>query len=478
MSLRGCHLKTSSFIQKNRSADLKAIKMNVNSNREAQLAGEAIPRLVIRYSVPAVVGMFVNATYTVVDRYWIGQLKDVNAMSGIGLTTPLMMVLLGVMLLVGIGTTASISIRLGEKKHAEAEKILANGFTLSVIFGSVITLVGLIALRPILVIAGASKDTLPYAWSYLRILLIGVIPNTVGFAMNQTIRGAGNPRRSALTQILGAALNMLLDPIFIFGLDLGVRGAAMATVISQVISAIWVMSYFIGKDSLIQLKIKWMRLQWAAVKQIISIGLSPFAMQVATSLVSVLANRALRDTGGDVAIGAMTVINSVAILFLMPIFGINQGLQPIFGYNYGAANYARVRAAWIFGIKLSTVIVMTGFLSVQLFPATIIRIFIDDPGLIEIGTFGIRVFLSMLPLLGFQIISTVYFQSVGKARVAIFASLLRQVIILLPLYLILPGIYGLSGIWFASPIADFCSFVITAVLISREMKKLKLMTMS
>ena len=443
------------------------------NKREAQLAGESIPRLVIRYSVPAVIAMFVIATYNVVDRYWIGRLKDVNAMSGIGLTSPLMMITLGFMLLVGIGTTASISIRLGQKRHEDAEKLLGNGFTLSLIFGFLITLVGQLALKPILVVAGASPQTLPYAMTYLRMILWGVIPNTIGFAMNQTIRGAGNPRRSAMTQILGAGLNMILDPIFIFVLDLGVRGAAIATVISQVASAVWVMSYFLGKDSLVQLKTRWMRLQKSCVSQIISIGLSPFAMQVATSLVAVFANRALRATGGDVAIGAMTVINSVSILFLMPIFGINQGLQPIFGYNYGAARYDRVRAAWIYGIKLSTVIATTGFLAVQLFPATIIRLFIDDPGLIEVGTFGIRVFLSMLPLLGFQIISTVYFQSVGKPRIAIFAGLLRQVIILLPLYLVLPVLYGLPGVWFASPIADFCSFIITAILIGREMKLLK-----
>lgn len=447
--------------------------MDHSKKREAQLAGEAIPRLVIRYSVPAVIGMFVNATYTVVDRYWIGRLQDVNAMSGIGLTTPLMMIILGFMLLVGVGTTATISIRLGEKRHEEAEKVLANGFSLALIFGSLITVTGFLALRPILMVAGASADTFPYAFSYLRILLIGVIPNTVGFAMNHTIRGAGNPKRSALTQVLGAGLNIVLDPIFIFGLNLGVRGAAIATVISQVVSALWVMSWFIGKSSLIQLRIRWMRLRWSSVAQIVSIGLSPFAMQVATSFVSVLANRALRATGGDIAIGAMTVINSVTILFLMPIFGINQGLQPIFGYNYGAASYGRVRAAWVFGVGLSTAIALTGFLAVQIFPETIIRIFIDDPQLIKIGVFGIRVFLSMLPLLGFQIISTVYFQSVGKAGIAIFASLLRQVIILMPLYLVLPTIFGLSGVWFASPIADFCSCVITAILIGREMKKLK-----
>ncbi|NLO36644.1 MAG: MATE family efflux transporter, partial [Clostridiaceae bacterium] len=401
------------------------------------------------------------------------QLKDVNAMSGIGLTTPLTLIALGFMLLVGIGTTASISIRLGEKRHDEAEQLLANGFTLALAAGFLLTLAGQLFLRPVLRLAGASPATLPYAVDYMQIILWGAVPNTIGFAMNHTIRGAGNPRRSASTQILGAGLNIVLDPILIFGLDMGVRGAALATVISQIVSAAWVLSYFTGSGSNLKLRPRLMRLKARAVGQILSIGLSPFAMQVAASLVSVFANRALRANGGDVAIGAMTVINSVTILFFMPILGINQGLQPILGYNYGAGSFNRVREAWRFGVLLASAIVAVGFAVVQLFPQAIIRIFIDDAGLVAVGTRGLRIFLAMLPLLGFQVISTVYFQSVGKPRVAIVASLLRQVIILLPLYLFLPGWLGLTGVWLASPIADFSSFAITAFLILREMRQLK-----
>ena len=307
----------------------------------------------------------------------------------------------------------------------------------------------------------------------MQIILWGAVPNTIGFAMNHTIRGAGNPRRSASTQILGAGLNIVLDPILIFGLDMGVRGAALATVISQIVSAAWVLSYFTGSGSNLKLRPRLMRLKARAVGQILSIGLSPFAMQVAASLVSVFANRALRANGGDVAIGAMTVINSVTILFFMPILGINQGLQPILGYNYGAGSFNRVREAWRFGVLLASAIVAGGFAVVQLFPQAIIRIFIDAAGLVAVGTRGLRIFLAKLPLLGFQVISTVYFQSVGKPRVAIVASLLRQVIILLPLYLFLPGWLGLTGVWLASPIADFSSFAITAFLILREMRQLK-----
>ena len=416
--------------------------------------------------------MLVNATYNIVDRYWIGQLNQVDAMSGIGVTMPLSTIVLGFMLLVGIGTTSSISIRLGEQRKADAERLLANGLTLSLLAGALLTVVGLAFLKPILLTFGASPQTLPYARDYAQIILYGTMINTVGFAMNHTIRGGGNPRRSAATQLLGAGLNMILDPLLIFGFGMGVRGAAIATVISQAASAAWVMSYYFRQTGLIRLRLSLMPLHAASVRQILSIGISPFSLQIATSVVSVLANIALRDTGGDIAIGAMTVITSVSILFLMPLFGINQGLQPILGYNYGAGRFDRVRETWAFGVKLATAIVVFGFLIIQIFPATIIRLFIDDPELIRIGTFGIRVFLSMLPLLGFQIISTNYFQSIGKARIAVLTSLLRQVIILLPLYLILPGVFGLTGVWFASPAADLLSFMITGLLIAREMKRL------
>ena len=442
------------------------------NQREKQMLSMPIPRLVFSFSIPAIIGMLVNATYNVVDRYWIGKLNNVDAMSGIGLTMPMSTIILGFMLLIGIGTTASISIRLGEKRHEDAEKLLGNGLTLSLVAGLVLTLAGYLFLGPILTAFGASSKTMPYARDYASIILLGTTFNTIGFAMNHTIRGGGNPRRSASTQLLGAILNMILDPLFIFGLDMGVRGAAIATIISQTISAIWVMSYYAGKGSPVRLRFSRMVLQWQSARDILSIGASPFLLQIAASGIMVLANRALRDTGGDVAIGAMTVINSISILFFMPIFGINQGMQPILGYNFGARQYDRVRETLAYGVKLATGFVFLGFLIVQIFPAAIIRLFINDPELVQVGTFGLRVFLSMLPLLGFQIVATNYFQSVGKARLAILGSMLRQVIILLPLYLVLPRWFGLSGVWFASPIADFLSFVIAVILISREMRHL------
>ncbi len=442
------------------------------SPRERQLALDPIRSLIVRYSVPAIIGMLVNALYNVVDRFWIGQLHNTAALSGIGLTMPMSNTILGFMQLIGIGATASISLKLGARKHKEAEKVLANAMTLSVIIGTVLMGVGLIWLLPILKLFGASPETLPYAQSYLQIILYGNIFNTIGFAMNYTIRGAGNPKRSASTQLLGAGLNIVLDPLFILGFGWGVAGAAWATIISQFVSMLWVVSFFLGKQSHLRLHAKNLKLQWPTVRQIFSIGVSPFSMQISISLVAIVANRTLKVYGGDPAIGAMTIVSSVAIFTLMPLFGINQGLQPILGYNYGAKNYSRVREAWLNGILLASAITVTGALLVQSFPAAIIRLFSTDPVVLQIGIFAIRTYLLVLPFLGFQIISTIYFQSIGHAKIAMFSSLMRQVIFLIPLYFILPRVFGLEGVWMASPTADALAVIVTAVLITRELKRL------
>lgn len=442
------------------------------SHRERQLDQDPIRQLILKYSVPAIIGMLVNALYNVVDRFWIGQLHITAALSGIGLTMPMSNTILGFMQLIGVGATASISLKLGARKHKEAEKVLANALTLSVLVGTMLMVIGLVWLTPILKLFGASADTLPYAKTYLQIILYGNIFNTIGFAMNYTIRGAGNPKRSASTQLLGAGLNIVLDPLFILGFGWGVAGAAWATIISQFISMLWVVSFFLGKNSHLRLHVHNIKLHWPTVRQIFSIGMSPFAMQISMSLVAVIANRTLKAYGGDPAIGAMTIVSSVAIFTLMPLFGINQGLQPILGYNYGAKNYHRVRETWLNGVLLASAITVTGTAVVLSFPEAIIRLFSTDPVVLEIGTFAIRTYLLVLPFLGYQIISTIYFQSIGHAKIAMISSLMRQVIFLIPLYFILPRFFGLHGIWMASPTADGLAVLVTAVLMTRELKRL------
>ncbi len=443
------------------------------TTRERELAHDPVRQLVLKYSIPAVIGMLVNALYNVVDRFWIGQLNDVNAMSGIGLTAPLSNILLAFMMLPGIGATAILSIRLGERRKHDAEVVLGNAFTMCLTVGIGLALACLGFLDPILRTFGASDATLPYARDYMQIILYGNVFNTISFAMNHTIRGGGFPRRAATTQLVGAILNVFLDPLFIFVFRMGVAGAAWATIISQLVSAVYVMAFYWEKKAVIEFHVGNMRPRPAIFGQIMAIGVSSFAMQIATSFVTVLANRALRTQGGDLAIGAMTVISSMQILVMMPVFGINQGLQPILGYNYGARSYERVQQTWRFGALLATAVVSIGFIGMQLFPNPIISAFIRDPELNRIGTAGLRITMLMMPIVGFQVISTVYFTSIGKARVSLMLSLLRQVIVLAPLYLILPQLFGVTGVWMAVPIADLVATTITAFMILREMRLLR-----
>lgn len=443
-------------------------------DRQKQLGTENVKKLLVKFSVPAILGMLVNALYNIIDRIYIGHIKDVGALAitGVGLTLPIMTVLMAFSMLIGIGSAALVSIRLGQQRKDDAEKILGNAFTLICIIMTSITIIGLIFVDPLLSIFGASSNTFYYAKAYIVIILIGSITNALGFGLNNSIRAEGNPKMSMVTMLLGAILNIILDPIFIFGLNMGVRGAAIATVISQTANTIWVLKYFTSKKSTLKLKKKNFKIEKKIFLEIVSIGMAPFALQLAASVVTIISNHALRNTGGDLAIGAMTVINSVSLIFLMPIFGINQGAQPIIGYNYGAKQYKRVKDTLKIAIFAATMFVIIGFLTVQLFPLSIIKIFNNDPKLMEIGVTGLRIFLCMLPVIGFQIVSSNYFQAIGRAKVSIFLSLLRQVIILIPLLLILPNYFGLTGVWMCGPISDISASLVTSVFIYREMKSL------
>jgi putative MATE family efflux protein len=443
--------------------------------REKRLANENILSLLISFSIPAIIGMLVNALYNIVDRIYIGKMEGVGqyAITGVGLNFPIMTVIMAFAMLAGIGAATTISIRLGQRKRDEAEHILGNAFILAVIFSIVITIVGLLSIDKLLPIFGASENTFGYAKDYISIILFGTIFNVTAFAMNHSIRAEGNPKRAASTMLIGAVLNAVLDPIFIFTLHMGVKGAALATIISQAVSMAWVLSYFLKGKSNLKLKVSNFKLDPKIVKAIFAIGMSPFAMQLAASVVSITVNKSLMTYGGDLAIGAMTVINSVATLFLMPIFGINQGFQPIVGFNYGAKSYKRVTTTLKYAIIAASCIVMVGFISVQAFAPYIIKLFNDDSELVSIGSKGIKIYLFMLPITGFQIISTNFFQSIGKAKISMFLSFLRQVLLLIPLYILLPKIFGtLTSIWFAGPAADATASIITAFFLFKELRHL------
>lgn len=437
--------------------------------------GEApIGKLLLQYSVPAIIGMIVNALYNIVDRMFIGNIPNIGslAITGVGITMPIMTIILAFGMLIGIGATANISLNLGKGNRPTAEKLLGNAFTLSIIVGLAIAIVGTICANPILNLFGASENTLFYAKEYLNIILLGCTFNILSFSLNSTVRADGNPKMSSLTMVIGCGTNIILDYVFIFIFNLGVKGAALATIISQAITFFIILYYYTIGNSNLKLKVENFKLKKHLVTMTFAIGIAPFATQIANSLVQVIANNALKTYGSDLAIGAMTVISSLNIVFMMPIFGINQGCQPIIGFNYGAKKYKRAKETFKYATMAACVICVIGFTIIQCFPTQIISLFNNDPKLTNLAMRGIRIYLLMMPIVGINIVATSYYQSIGKAKVSMFVSLLRQVILLIPFTIILPKFIGLDGVWAAGACADSLSVIITLILLRKEFKQL------
>ncbi|WP_317311959.1 MATE family efflux transporter [Clostridium thermobutyricum] len=442
--------------------------------KENKLGTEKVSKLLISFSVPAIIGMLVNTLYNIIDRMYIGNIEGVGklAITGVGITMPIMTIILAFGMLVGIGTASRISIFLGKGDKETAEKHIGNAFVLIIIFSILITIIGLAFLDKILVVFGASSSTEIYARQYMQIIFAGTIVSMLSFGLNHSIRSDGSPKIAMLSMLIGAIINIILDPILIFIFNLGVRGAAIATVISQFVATIWILYYFTKGQSSIKLKKENFKLKKYIVLSIFSIGISPCSMQIAACIVQVIANNSLKHYGGDLAIGAMTIVQSIGMIFLTPIFGLNQGSQPIIGYNFGAKKYNRVKTTVFYGAITATIIVTIGWLVVQLAPQLLIKIFNNDPELLEIAKNGLRIYLLFIPVIGLQIISSNYFQSVGKAKISMFLSLLRQVILLIPFMIILPRIFGLNGIWMAGAISDLLSAIITCCIFYNSLKKL------
>ena len=430
--------------------------------------------MLLTFSAPAIVGMLAQALYNVVDRVFVGQALGPLGIAGTTVSFPFMLILLGFGMLIGYGAAALVSIRLGEQKKDEAEQVLGNAVVLLVVVGLVLTALGLAFLDPLLKVFGASEQVLPYARDYLQIIVAGSVLQLVGFGLNAPIRGEGNPRIAMYTLLIGALLNTILDPIFLFGFGWGMRGAAAATVISQAVSALWVLSYFLRGRSLLHLRLKNLRLQRTVCASIVVIGSPMFAMQMAASVMNAILNNQLRVHGGDLAISVMGIIHAVALFIAMPIFGINQGAQPIIGYNYGAKKFDRVKKALQTAILFASAICLAGFLVVMLFPSQVIWLFNrEDESLMRLGTHAIRICLVMFPIIGFQIVSASYFQAVGKPKHALFLGLSRQVLLLIPAILLLPCFFGLNGIWAAIPTADLASSMLTGTWLCLELRHLR-----
>ena len=432
--------------------------------------------LMWKFFWPAFIGVLANTLYNIVDRIFIGRGVGAEALSGLSVVFPIMIIVMAFGMLIGIGAGVRVSIAMGKKDTDMAERVLGNGFVLMVIVGIIVTIIGFIIKDPLLRSFGANDVTIGYAQQYLNIILLGNIFQIVGFSMNNIIRSEGNPMKAMVSMLVSAGLNAVLAPIFIFVFKMGVKGAAIATVFSQFVLMVWVMRHFLLKRSILQLKIDHMKLDPHIIWQIVTIGMSPFAMQIAGSLVQASFNRHLIHYGGDIAAGAMGIINSVSILIVMSIIALNMASQPIIGFNYGARRYDRVRKAWNIGIIAATFIATTALAVVEIFPGAIIRLFnTSDPELFRIGIKGLRIFILMLPLVGFQIICSNYFQSIGKAKISLFLTLLRQLIILLPLLMLFSGWWGITGVWIAAPVSDLISTCVVFIFYTIERKKLNLL---
>ncbi|MEA4961380.1 MATE family efflux transporter [Lutispora sp.] len=440
--------------------------------REKLLGESEIPKLLLKFSIPAIVGMLVNGLYNFVDMVFIGNGVGPLGIAGVRMGFPIIVINMAFSMLIGIGANSLISIRLGQKRKEDAELILGNALVSMIIIAALLTIAGLIFMNPLLKVFGASEDVMPYAQGYLSIILYGAIFQMIGMGMNNFIRGEGNPKIAMITMLIGAILNTILDPIFIFVFKWGIQGAALATILSMAVSAIWVLYYFLYGKSLLKIRKPNLKIRKDIIKSIVTIGLAPFSMQLASSVLIIFMNKGLSYYGGDIAVSAMGIINNVAMIFMMVVFGINQGAQPIIGFNYGAQKYDRVKTALKYAIGAATIVVTIGFISTRLFSAQIIGIFSNDPELIALGAKGLRRVLLFMPIIGFQVVSSAYFQAVGKPKQSMLLSLSRQVLILIPMILILPKFMGLEGLFTAGPISDLFSSILTALFLVFELKHL------
>lgn len=445
--------------------------MAENQSTTLELGKEPISKLLLKYSIPAIVGMVVVSLYNIVDRVFIGQGVGAMAISGLALTFPLMNMVAAVGTLVGVGASTRISIVLGMRDVKWARNILGNAFFLTFVMSIVLITPSMIWMEDILRLFGGSDQTIPYAKDYLYIVIPGSVLTNLSFSFGGMMRAAGFPKKSMLVNIIGVGLNFILDPIFIFGLDMGIKGAAWATVISMFVSALFVMRHFADKKNELHFEREGFRLKARIIRNIVSIGLAPFLMNTAGSMVNIIMNRQLFATGGDLAIGAFGIINSYGAFIVMMIMGVCQGMQPIVGYNYGAGKLKRLKDTLILSIKVATAIVCFGFLMGELIPGALVGLFTTDETLREMTVPGFRIIFAMYPVIGFQIIVAQFHQSISMAKEAIFMSLSRQVLFLMPLIYIFGRIWGLTGVWWALPVSDAIATITAAYFLLRIKKQ-------
>jgi putative MATE family efflux protein len=439
----------------------------------AELGTEKIRKLLRQYAVPAIIAMTAASLYNMVDSIFIGQGVGALAISGLAVTFPFMNIAAAFGTLVGIGASTLISVKLGQRDYAAAQKVLGNVFLLNIVIGIVFTVISLVLIDPVLYFFGASENTIHYAREYMEIILYGNVVTHLYFGLNNVLRSSGHPRKAMMLTITTVILNTVLDPVFIFVFGWGIRGAAIATILAQVISLIWQVNIFRNKNELLHLHKGILRPDFRLIRDMLAIGLSPFLMNVASCFVVILVNNGMKKYGGDLAIGAFGIVNRLSFICVMIVMGLNQGMQPVAGYNYGARKIQRVQEALKLTLFFATITTTAVFLTGELIPEPVVRIFTADEDLIAFSVYGLRITVMFFPLIGAQIVIANFFQSIGMAGKAIFLSLIRQVFVLIPCLVILPEFFGLTGVWISSPVSDIAACIVSTAMIFHQIKKFK-----
>lgn len=446
----------------------------MNNTNETKLGTEKISKLVFNLALPAVIAQIVNVLYNIVDRIYIGHIPNVGstALTGLGVCFPILMLISAFSAFVGSGGAPLAAIQLGKGDKKQAEKILGNGVTMLLSFSVILTILFMVFKQPLLLAFGASEVTLPYALQYLTIYLCGTIFVQVSIGLNTFITCQGQAKIAMFSVLIGAIINIILDPIFIFGFNMGVRGAALATVISQGCSSIWVLSFLLSKKSSLRIRFANLKPNFKIIGSIAALGISPFIMQATESLINIVFNSGLKHYGGDVYVGSMTILQSVMQLFVLPTQGITMGTQPIISYNYGAKNHERVRQAFRYSLYVTVTVTTLSTILSMLFPGMFARMFTDEPELIRVVVKVLPIFMSGIWIFGIQMACQSAFMGMGQAKISLFLALLRKVILLVPLAIIIPRFAGVMGIYYAEPIADIVAALTTGTLFALNFKKI------
>ena len=438
-----------------------------------ELGTERIRKLLVQYAVPAIIAMTASSLYNMVDSIFIGHGVGALAISGLALTFPLMNLAAAFGSLVGVGAATLVSMRLGQRDYETAQRILGNVVVLNLIIGISFGLLTLVFLDPILYFFGASDATIGYAREYMSVILWGNVVTHMYLGLNAVLRAAGHPRKAMYATILTVTINAILDPLFIFGFGWGIRGAAIATVLAQILALVWQFRIFSDRNELLHFRRGIYRLKGKIVRNVLAIGMSPFLMNLAACFIVILINKGLKEYGGDLNIGAYGIVNRLGFFFVMIVMGINQGMQPIAGYNYGARQFDRVDRVLKLTIIGATCVTTLGFLIGELAPRLAVSVFTDDPELVRLSAEGMRIVFFCFPIIGFQMVTPNFFQSIGMASKAIFLSVSTQVLILIRCLLILPQFYGQLGVWISMPISDLIASLIAGTMLWWQFKQFR-----